>query len=330
MNFELCRRTANLRAISDIVAVSTANIRAATITMKTRAEHIPSQPILAGIEAGGTSFRCAVATKPTQIVDQVSFATTQPQETVQRVQEFFSRFPGLKHLGLATFGPVDLDTGRITDTPKNSWQHFPIQSSLERLLGLPCALHTDVAAAALAEATYGSAAGALVYITVGTGIGGAAIGGHLDLAHTRPTEMGHLYVPRAIGDDFAGICPYHGDCVEGLASGPALAARWHQPPEELAADHPAWTMQTHYLSHLCLAAMRTLAPEHIILGGGVMQAPQLIERVRRHIQTLLGDYHDQKITVSLPSLTPDSGLIGALELAYRAAAVSHTAGIRPS
>lgn len=287
------------------------------------------------VEAGGTKFVCALGTGPDHLIAEERVPTTTPEETLPRVVQFFRRHTGgpgptLRSIGVGCFGPVDLSPesstfGTITDTPKEGWSRVDVVGRLERELDVPVLFETDVNAAALGEHRWGRAKGlrSFVYLTVGTGIGGGA------LVHGRPVhglvhpEMGHLRVPRIEDDrDFPGTCPYHGDCLEGLASGPALAARWEQPAETLPPDHPAWEMEAAYLASALCNLVFTLSPERIILGGGVMQAPRLIDSIRFHLSASLGGYGASPVLrgsleqyVVTPGLGQRAGVLGALSMA---------------
>lgn len=282
-----------------------------------------------GIEAGGTKFVCALGTSPDDVRASVQFPTTRPDETLRRVVAFFERQPEPPEaLGIGSFGPVDLDPpsatyGHITNTPKPHWQGTDLAGSLGRALGVPVAFETDVNAAALGERRWGAAQDvrSFVYLTVGTGIGGGVmIEDRLVHGLVHP-ELGHVRVPRAAGDDFAGACPFHGDCLEGLASGPALEARWGQPAADLPDDHPAWDLEAHYLAAALTGYVCTLSPERLILGGGVMQRQHLFPAIRKHLRVLLGDYLDapplrqMDTYVVPPGLGARAGVLGALALA---------------
>jgi fructokinase len=247
-----------------------------------------------GIEAGGTKWVCAFG-------DEVAtFPTTTPAETLDRAIDFFAG-RGPDALGVGCFGPVDLARGAIARTPKPGWSGVEIVAPLRAALGVPVAFDTDVNAAALAEHREASVDD-LLYVTVGTGIGGGAVvGGRLvhGLAHP---ELGHMRIPRAPGDDFAGVCPFHGDCLEGLASGTALQAR--------GGDE----FEARYLALGLVNALLTLAPQRIVLGGGVMKTPGLLERVRAEVERLVAGY------VALPELVAPvlgdrAGVVGAVCLA---------------
>ena len=277
--------------------------------------------LVGGLEAGGTKFVCAVGRGP-DIVAESRFATTTPAETLARAVEFFKGQPPLAALGIASFGPIDLDTrspafGFITATPKPGWAHTDVVGPLRRALGVPIAFDTDVNCAALAEQRWGAArdATSVVYVTVGTGIGGGAIvNGHPVHGLVHP-EMGHVRIPHdQAADPFPGACPHHGDCWEGLASAPALAARWGQPPETLPDAHPAWDLEARYLALGLVDVILTLSPERIVLGGGVMSRPGLLERVRANVKGLISGYV-RSAEIVAPALGDHSGVLGAIALA---------------
>jgi fructokinase len=286
------------------------------------------------IEAGGTKFVCAVGSEPGDLSDEVRFPTTTPAETLKRCVEFFRARGALDALGIGCFGPVDLDRasshyGFITKTTKAGWSDTEVAGTLGRALGLRVGFDTDVNAAVLGEARWGSARGvaSAVYLTVGTGIGGGAIlDGTLVHGLVHP-EMGHLRVPREPGDDFAGVCRFHGAaCWEGMASGPAMQARWGKRAEELPAEHPAWDLEARYLASGLVSIVLTLSPHRIILAGGVMQSPERVALTRKHLLAMLAGYvGDARLTEHVdeylvqPGLGTRSGIAGALILAERAA-----------
>lgn len=289
---------------------------------------------LGAIEAGGTKFVCAIGTTSGELIRTERIPATTPVETLERVFAFFAaRDDKLAAMGIGTFGPVQLDPssphfGFITSTPKTSWRYFDLAGTVRRGFEIPIAFDTDVNAAALAEATWGGARGlrTFLYITVGTGIGGGAmIEGSLLHGLVHP-EMGHIRVPHDRRQDpFPGICPYHGDCLEGLASGPAMGARWGTSPETLAPEHPAWIFEAEYLALACVNWICALSPQRILFGGGVMQ-PHLFPLVRERVIALLNGYVDapeltQRIDVYIaPSpLGGRAGVLGALALAAREA-----------
>jgi fructokinase len=286
-----------------------------------------------GIEAGGTWFACAIGTGPRDLRATARWPTATPEETLGRAIAFFRdhapRLP-VAALGVAAFGPLDLDPrspdyGSITTTPKPGWAGTRLTEVLGRALGLPVAIDTDVNAAALAEHRWGVARGldAFVYLTVGTGIGGGALVGGQPLHGLVHPEMGHIRVPHDCTEDpFAGDCPYHGDCLEGLASGRAMAARWGQPPETLGPDHPGWALEARYLALGLAAVVCILSPIRIAVGGGVMRQPVLLPLIRRGVVAALNGYvrapavlHRIDEYIVRPDLGVDAGLLGALALA---------------
>lgn len=279
-------------------------------------------PRYGALEAGGTKFLAAVGEEPLRLENITRIPTSnEPAETMEAVMEYFLRAGPLESLGVATFGPVDLATGRITTTPKLAWRDYPLRETLARALGVPVALDTDVNGAALAEARLGAGRGVddLVYFTVGTGIGGGAITGGALLHGRMHPEMGHLLVRRAPAEaaDFRGVCPYHADCLEGMASGPAIEARWGATPESLPARHAAWRLEADYLAQACMAAVCILSPSVIVLGGGVMEQEQLLEMVRQRLNEYAQGYFPLP-RIERPALE-HPGLSGAMMLAMQAA-----------
>jgi fructokinase len=291
-----------------------------------------SEPLYAGLETGGTKCICVVGTGPDDIRALRQFTTTIPSETMAHAVAFFEAYrSGLMALGIASFGPLDprphsASFGFITSTPKPGWAHIDLAGTLNRALSLPVAFDTDVNAAALAEQRWGAAQGldTFLYITVGTGIGGGAIVHGRMLHGLLHPEMGHMRIPHdRQADPFPGLCPYHGDCLEGLASGPALAARWGQSADTLPCDHPAWALEAQYLALGLVAYICILAPQRIIMGGGVMHQAHLFPRLRHEVQRLLNGYiqvpelHDQLEHYLVPPRLGDrAGVLGALALAH--------------
>jgi fructokinase len=289
--------------------------------------------LVGGLEAGGTKFVCAVGTGPDDVRAEARLATTTPERTIREAIEFFagqSAQTPLAALGIASFGPLDLDPrsaafGFITTTPKAGWQHVDLLAPLRRALGIPIVIDTDVNGAALAEHRWGSGrgVGTLVYVTVGTGIGGGALVDGRPLHGLVHPEMGHVRVPHdRARDPFDGICPHHCDCWEGLASAPALAARWGREPDTLPDDHPAWPLEAHYLALGLANVVFVLSPERLVLGGGVMRRTRLFPAIRRELAALIGGYlrtpalgeSIEKYVVP-PSLGDRAGVLGALALA---------------
>jgi len=291
--------------------------------------------VYGGVEAGGTRFVCVIGSSPDSLEAETSFATTTPQETIDRTIAFFQRYRGrepLSAVGVGSFGPVDLNPtspkfGYITATPKPGWANTEFLGRVSRALGVPVGFDTDVNAAALGEATWGAAKGleTFVYLTVGTGIGGGGmVNGQLLHGLLHP-EMGHLRVPHdLVKDPYPGACPFHGDCLEGLAAGPALLGRWGRRAEELPPDHPAWKLEAHYLAQGLANLICTLSPQRIILGGGVMRQTGLFQMVRQNVQQLLSGYLqvpaileqiDQYIVPA--ALGNRAGVLGAIALARK-------------
>lgn len=277
------------------------------------------------IEAGGTKFVCGVGTGPEDLV-AAQIATTSPGETIAHAIAWLAdnaQGP-LRGVGIGAFGPIDLDPmsrsyGCITSTPKAAWRNFDLLGAVRGGLDAPVRLDTDVNAAILGEARWGAARDLsdCLYVTVGTGIGGGAIvSGRLLLGLTHP-EMGHIRIPHnAAEDPFAGACPYHQDCLEGLASGPAIEARWGSKGENLPPDHPAWLLEAKYLAFALANYVCTLSPKRILLGGGVMRQTHLYPLIRSELDRLLAGYVEKIPAVVPPELGERAGVLGALALAY--------------
>lgn len=294
--------------------------------------------VFAGLDAGGTEFKCVVGRDPDTIMARTKVAVQKPADTLAECVAFFKQasrqFGPLQTLGIGSFGPVDLhrssaNYGRVTSTPKPYWQNTDIVGYFERALAVAINFDTDVNAALLGEQTWGAALGlhSAVYATVGTGIGaGAAVDGRL-LHGAMHLEVGHMRIPKAANDTFAGCCPYHGDCLEGLASGPAISRRWSQNAANLPDDHPAWALQAHYLALMCVNFALTYSPQRIILGGGVMQRAGLLTQVqtayRERMAGYLGSAHEAAVDEFIvgAELGQEAGAMGALVLAQRAIGV---------
>jgi fructokinase len=287
-------------------------------------------PVFGSIEAGGTKFRCAVGQGPEALLAEASFATRTPAETMADVAGFFAdatlRFGKPAALGVGSFGPLDLDPrspsyGSIVRTPKPHWSDFNLRAALLGALDCPVTIDTDVNASGLAESLLGAGKGlpSLAYITIGTGIGGGLIREGRALHGVSHPEMGHLRPIRAPGDNFAGICPYHGDCLEGLASGAAIFMRGGRHLADTPAEDPVWGWLADYIGQLCSSLMLISAPNRIVLGGGVMSSnPGLFAPVRQAVATQIAGYLGPVSLDELivpPALGTEAGLIGGLLLA---------------
>ncbi|MFB5760316.1 ROK family protein [Paenibacillus medicaginis] len=284
--------------------------------------------VLGAIEAGGTKFVCGIGNEQGEIMDRVSFPTEAPEVTMARVIEYFEG-KNVEAIGVGSFGPIDPIVGSstygyITTTPKPHWSNYNLIGKLKAHFDVPMGFDTDVNGAALGEYTWGAAKGldSCIYITVGTGIGaGAVVGGQMLHGLSHP-EMGHILVRRHPEDTYEGFCPYHGDCLEGLAAGPAISKRWGTQGAELSPDHPAWELEAHYLAQALMNYVLILSPQKIIMGGGVMKQAQLFPLVRRKLQEMLKGYvQHTSLTADIdsyivpPGLGDNAGLSGALALA---------------
>lgn len=295
-------------------------------------------PFFAAIEGGGTKFLCAVVATDNTILDQKRLPTSLPEQTLAACLDFFRQSPhraGIAALGIANFGPLDPRRrsptfGKILATPKPGWSGTDLVGFFEKALGLPVGFDTDVNGAVLAEAKWGAGKGLrdLIYYTIGTGIGaGALVNGQLLHGMTHP-EMGHVRLPRARErDPFEGVCPFHGGCFEGLATGPAITARWGVPADQLPKDHPAWDLEAEYIALALQGTICAFSPERIILGGGVMEQRQLFPLIRQKTAAFLNGYiRDQRLLNGMeeyivpPELGSQAGILGAKALAEMALA----------
>jgi fructokinase len=284
--------------------------------------------MLGGIEAGGTKFVLAVGPSPDRITARHTIPTRDPATTLAEAAEWLAGQGAITALGIGSFGPVDLDRtsprwGFITNTPKPGWADCDIAGYLAGTLGVPVGFDTDVNAAAMAEYAASDAEGAsLAYLTIGTGIGGGLVVEGKPVHGIAHPEMGHIY-PRRHPDDiaFAGICPQHGDCLEGLASGPAIIARWGVSLSQLPADHPGHAIIADYIAQACHTLFATIAVGEVVIGGGVANTPGLIERVAERARELDGGYFPggTRHRIIRPRLGSDAGITGALMLAESAA-----------
>ena len=286
------------------------------------------------IEAGGTKFVLGIAgapvgDRPGAILARHQIPTTTPEATLGAAMAWFAQQgESLAGIGIAAFGPLDLDRhsptwGHVTRTPKPHWTGADLCGPFAQAFGCPVALETDVNGAALAEARWGAgkelgADPALLYVTIGTGVGGGFVSGGRLLQGLSHPEMGHIRLPRHADDgDFAGVCPFHGDCLEGLAAGPAILARWGKSLSQLGADHPASGMIAWYLGQAVVSFQAIMEPARIVLGGGVMGTPGLLDKVRLAAAAAGAGYFagDPAKVVVAPGLGANSGLLGALAVA---------------
>lgn len=282
---------------------------------------------LGAIEAGGTKFVCGIGNMQGEVLDRVSFPTTTPAETMKRVIDYFEH-KEFEALGIGSFGPIDPNPGSptygyITSTPKPYWRNFNLLGALRERFDVPMGFDTDVNGAALGEATWGAAQGldSCLYITVGTGIGAGALMRGQIVSGFSHTEMGHIFIKHRADDPYEGKCPYHQDCLEGLAAGPAVEARWGKKGVELGSAHPAWELEAYYLAQALMNYILILAPKRIIMGGGIMKQEQLFPMIRSKLMELLNGYVEHETLDDLeqfivpPGLGDNAGLAGAVALA---------------
>ena len=292
--------------------------------------------LFGGIEGGGTKFVCAVGTEKGEILAETRFPTTTPDETLARAVTFFKQqtqaLGPLASIGVASFGPLDPQPasatfGTILPTPKPGWTGADIIGPLRSAFDIPIGFDTDVNGAALGEWRWGAAQGldTFIYLTIGTGIGGGGlVNGELMHGLLHP-EMGHIPLPHNEAlDPFEGNCPFHGDCFEGLASGPAMEKRWGQKAESLSPDHPAWELEAHYIALALRSFICTLSPQRIIIGGGVAQQPQIMPLIRQKTLASLNGYVQSQAILEnidtyiiLPALSGQAGVLGAIALAQQ-------------
>lgn len=283
------------------------------------------------LEAGGTKMVCAVCDENANVLQRVSIPTLEPEKTMPAIIDFFKQ-ANISALGIGCFGPVDLNPksptyGFITTTPKLAWQNFDIVGAFKAALNIPVGFDTDVNASALGEATWGctKALDHSIYITVGTGVGvGVIIDGKPYHGMLHP-EGGHILLARHPQDPMEkGICPYHELCLEGLASGPAIAARWGKPGVELADNPQVWELEAYYLAQALCSYILILSPERIIVGGGVSHQEQMMPLIRKEVARQMGGYlqvpqlEDLDSYIVLPSLNDNQGVLGCLKLAMDA------------
>jgi len=292
--------------------------------------------MLGAIEGGGTKFLCAVGTSHEDVKNSIRIDTTTPNPTLDQVIRFFEPYD-IEALGVGMFGPLDLRPGdlrgTLLKTPKKGWTGAPVGPRLREALGIPVRLDTDVNAAALGEYLWGAAKGAnpVLYVTVGTGVGGGLLVGGEPVHGLMHPEVGHLPVPtldyQGHPDNFHGTCPFHGRCLEGLASGPALAARMARAPETLPDDHPVWRLTARYIGRALASVVLVASPQRIVVGGGVGSRAALMPVIREELQRALGGYLPRQEVgeqiegyVVPPGLGGSSGLAGAFALAAQSRA----------
>jgi fructokinase len=290
--------------------------------------------LIGSMEGGGTKFVCAVGSGPDEIIDETRFPTTTPDETLDRACTFFKKY-ALAAIGLAPFGPLDLNPasptyGSISATPKPGWSNTNILGRLRKEFDLPMAFDLDVNMAALGEYHWiaeNRGLDSLVYYTIGTGIGaGVIVNGKIVHGLTHP-EAGHIRIPHDRQKDaFPGLCPFHADCFEGLASGPALGSRWGQAGDSLPDDHPAWDLEATYIAYAVANTIFLVSPQRIVLGGGVMERRQLFPLIRAKVKELLNGYIHSPVfeggletTIIPPGLGKRSAILGAMAMAQQLA-----------
>jgi fructokinase len=286
-----------------------------------------------GIETGGSKWECAIGSGPDDLRAFETIPTTTPAETIGRAVAFFEREGPVEAIGIGSFGPVDPKLssptwGYITTTPKPGWAHTDVGQEIRRRLSVPVAFDTDVNAAALGEHRWGACQGldTFCYITVGTGIGGGGMAGGKRLHGLLHPEFGHMRIPHDLdADPFPGVCPYHGDCWEGLASGRAIEARWGRPAASLDGDQAVWTLEARYLALGLVSVMCVLSPERIVIGGGVAHHDGLLTLVQRDVLALMNGYLEASAVsddiadyITLPGLGLRAGVLGAIALAETA------------
>lgn len=277
-----------------------------------------------GIEAGGTKFICAVSDESLEIIAKKSIETTNPKDTLKKVFDFFEPYK-LAALGIGSFGPIEINKnselyGSLSSTPKKGWENFKLLPAIKKEIDVPIQLTTDVNAAAYGEWKHGSAKGleSCIYLTIGTGIGaGAIVNGEILSGFGHP-EMGHIGIKKHKKDKFNGNCPYHSDCFEGMASGPAIEKRYGEKGYELADKKEVWQIEADYIAQALINYSLILRPERIILGGGVMKQKQLFPLIKNRFRELMNDYlsvPDLDTYIVPPILEDNAGIVGCLQLA---------------
>ena len=284
-----------------------------------------------GLEAGGTKMICVIGNENGEILERATFPTLSPQETMPEMLEFF-KGKDIKALGIACFGPIDLNKesstyGYITTTPKKLWANYDIVGEFKKALNIPIGLDTDVNGSLLGEITWGCAKGKTdaLYITIGTGVGGGIMSNGKLLHGMLHPELGHMRMVVAEGDNYKGHCPYHGTCFEGMAAGPAIEDRWGKKGVELSGDDKVWELESYYIAQAIASYILVLSPQIIILGGGVMHQEKLFPLIRKKVLEQLAGYLNTKELADIDnyivpaSLNDDQGIMGAVKLAIDAA-----------
>jgi fructokinase len=286
--------------------------------------------IYGGIEAGGTKMICVIGDENGRILDRMQIPTKTPEETMPIMIDYF-KGKDIKALGIACFGPIDLNRdsktyGYITSTPKLAWKNYDIVGAFKKELGVPIGFDTDVNGSLLGEITWGCAKGLTdaLYLTIGTGVGGGVMAGGKLLHGMLHPELGHIKMAVADGDTYKGKCPYHGTCFEGMAAGPAIEDRWGKKAVELANDDKVWDLESTYIAQALCTYILTLSPQIIILGGGVMHQEQLFPLIRKKVLEQLNGYVLTKELADIDnyivpaSLNDDQGIMGSIKLAMDA------------
>jgi len=288
-----------------------------------------------GLETGGTNINCIIATSPKNIISELHIPTGPPVSTTSTIINFIQsasqKYPlHIQSMGIGSFGPLDLGKnspsyGSIAMTPKLDWRNFPLLKTFSAAFAFPILIDTDVNAALLGELHWGSGIGLtdFVYVTIGTGIGGGVLANGQLIHGTLHPEIGHMFLKHDLNiDPFAGICPYHTDCLEGLANGPSIAKRWGIPAENLPEHHPGWSLEADYLAQMCVNLTLIFSPQKIILGGGVSQHHGLLPMIRNKFREKLNNYifsplfnENLESYIVSPKLGQKAGVLGALALA---------------
>ncbi len=285
------------------------------------------------LEAGGTKMVCAIGDENGKILEQISVPTKTPDETMPAIIDYF-KGKDIKALGIACFGPVDLDKssptyGYIVKTPKLAWKDYNIVGTMKEALGIPIGFDTDVNGSLLGEVTWGAAKGLkdVLYITIGTGVGGGILSGGNVVHGMLHPELGHMKLVKAEDDTYGGKCPFHGTCLEGLAAGPAIEARWGAPARELIDREEVWELESFYIAQALSTFILTISPKKIILGGGVMHVEKLFPMIRKKVLENLNGYLDTAELRDIDNyiipagLNDDQGIMGAVKLAMDAVSI---------